>query len=354
MALVTSTVFACSSFSGNSLPPVTTNDGGGDASDASAADANRCAVDASGCVEAGAPARATCKDVASRCGSGGVDECCSANLVGGGTFNRFNDGAYPATVSEFRMDNYEITVGRFRRFVASYPGSKPANGSGRNRHNSGDLGWQAAWTALLPADGAALTAVLQCDLGYLAFKTVAGAEMDESRPLNCLSWFEAQAFCIWDGGRLPTEAEWNYAAAGGSEQRLYPWSSPPTDPVIGQSYASYDPAGRFDCLSDGVLGCSVGDLLPVGSKAPKGNGRWGQADLAGNVWEWTQDAPDPIPSPCNDCAQLATDPDGAAIKRALRGGSFFDSATDLSSFYRLSFPASQHTFDVGARCVRDP
>lgn len=75
--------------------------------------------------------------------------------------------------------------------------------------------------------------------------------------------------------------------AGADQQRAYPWSSPAGSltPLDG-SHASY-----FDgtnCVGDGVAGCAVTDLVAVGSK-PLGDGRWGQSDLAGNVFEWTLD-----------------------------------------------------------------
>src|SRR6201999_4137350 len=60
---------------------------------------------------------------------------------------------------------------------------------------------------------------------------------DDSRPMNCVTWFESYAFCIWDGGFLPSEAEWEYASSGGKDYRLYPWGN--TDPGLQNQYAIY-------------------------------------------------------------------------------------------------------------------
>jgi formylglycine-generating enzyme required for sulfatase activity len=73
------------------------------------------------------------------------------------------------------------------------------------------------------------------------------AEANDQYPMNCVNWYEAFAFCIWDGGRLPTEAEWEYAAAGGDENRIYPWGNDVAEPLP----ASYAATGNSPRIAVG-------------------------------------------------------------------------------------------------------
>jgi len=73
-------------------------------------------------------------------------------------------------------------------------------------------GWDSTWNTNLAANTAALRTALKCDATYQTWTDTAGS--NESKPVNCLDWYTAFAFCAWDGGRLATEAEWNYAASG--------------------------------------------------------------------------------------------------------------------------------------------
>jgi formylglycine-generating enzyme required for sulfatase activity len=269
-------------------------------------------------------------------------------VVPGGTYNRSNDANYPATVSDFRLDTYEITVGRFRKYVAAYPGNKPSAGAGKNPNNGSDPGWDATWngSSYMKADQASLISAVKCDAAYQTWTDTPGG--NENRPMNCITWYEAFAFCIWDGGRLATEAEWNYAAAGGSEQRVYPWSSayPPGSTAIDCSYASY--YNGTTCCGDGQSGCAVTDLIQVGTK-PAGNGKWGQSDLAGNVWEWVLDWYASYANPCNNCANFAV-----ASSRVIRGGSFDSSASYLLAANRNGFTPTYRSNIIGARCLWTP
>ena len=287
----------------------------------------------------------SCVGLAAICGPNGNGDCCASNVVTGGTFNRGNDATYPATVSDFRLDTYEITVGRFRKFWNTYPGNMPPAGSGKNPNNASDPGWDATWnTSSLPASQAALTTKIECQTTYQTW--TAG---NDALPMNCIDWFEAEAFCIWDGGRLPTEAEWNYAAAGGTQQRVYPWGSAALDCTYANFYGA---AGGTDyCVAP-----RTGAVNRVGSESPKGDGLYGQADLAGNVWEWVQDwYVNPYTNPCDNCACLTV-----SSSRVLRGGGFGFSASHLLSSYRGGVTPSGvggstpafHDYDFGARCAR--
>jgi formylglycine-generating enzyme required for sulfatase activity len=266
------------------------------------------------------------------------ESCCTSVLVPGGTFYRsydgvdFTDKSYPATVADFYLDKYEITVGRFRQFVNQGMGtqtSQPSAGAGAGIPGSG---WDSTWKTYLAANTAALTTNLKCYAGYQTWTDTAGS--NESMPVNCLDWYTAFAFCAWDGGRLPTEAEWNYAASGGSEQRYYPWSVPATSTTIDASYAVYATSATTGAQN-------------VGSKSPKGDGKWGQSDLAGNLWEWTLDWYANYATTCNNCADLT-----AASGRVFRGGDFDDFASYLRSAGRSDGDPWGGFSIIGARCAR--
>jgi formylglycine-generating enzyme len=136
----------------------------------------------------------SCSGLAATCGPSGNDDCCTSLLVPGGTFYRgydgvdFTDKSYPATVADFYLDKYEITVGRFRAFVNAGMGtqaSPPVSGAGANPLIAGS-GWDSTWNTNLPADTASLKAAMMCDATYQTWTDTAGG--NETRPQNCLNW----------------------------------------------------------------------------------------------------------------------------------------------------------------------
>ncbi|MFT3770278.1 MAG: formylglycine-generating enzyme family protein [Minicystis sp.] len=258
----------------------------------------------------------------------------------------YTDVGYPATVSSFRLDRFEVTVGRFRHFVnAVANGWRPVAGAGKHTHLSGggvnggaEPGWDPAWNAEIAGSKTDWDTKLTCDPTFSTWTPSAAG--NEKLPMNCLSWYDAHAFCIWDGGFLPTEAEWNYAAADGSDQQQYPWGTGNID----GTYAAYN------CLSDGSMAgdCTTADILEVGSKSPQGDGKWNQADLAGGVWEWNLDFyADPYPMPCDDCAELQP-----ATERVLRGGAWGTSAWGLLAANRNHTQPTYRDYYIGVRCAR--
>lgn len=287
-------------------------------------------------------ANRSCVGLSPTCGPDGNENCCANQLVPAGTYYRsydaasdsYNDMNSPAMVSEFRLDRFAITVGRFRKFVEAGMGTQaqpPVGGSGG--HGAIPLsGWTALWNTILAADQSALIAAVKCDPALQSWTDAPGA--NEHLPMTCINWYTAFAFCIWDGGYLPTEAEWNYAAAGGSEHRAYPWSVPASSTSINSTHAVH-----AESLTDNV-----------GSRSPNGDGRWGHADLAGNIWEWVLDwHADEFETPCDNCANL-----DAASDRVMRGGSFeYDASFQRTGYRGYNLPTLR-SFRVGARCARAP
>jgi formylglycine-generating enzyme required for sulfatase activity len=302
----------------------------------------------------------SCVGLPTTCGANGNDSCCNSPEVPGGTYYRSFDLAgdansgntmYPATVSNFRLDKYEVTVGRFRAFVQAGMGTQsnhPKVGEGAHANIPGS-GWDSSWNPTLVADTAALVAGVKCDSTFQTWTDTPGP--NEDRPINCITWYEAMAFCAWDGGYLPTEAEWNYAAVGGDQHRAYPWSSPAGSLTLDASYASYSDGLGGRCLGDGMPDCALTDLVAVGTK-PDGVGRWGQLDLAGNVYEWTFDWSGDYVIPCTDCVDLPS-MQGQQY-REYRGGSFYLPLYYLRGSTRSGLLDTSRVRDTGLRCARAP
>ncbi len=304
------------------------------------------------------------------CG-GAAESCCTSVLVPGGSYYRTfqNSGngptgeADPATVSSFHLDKYLVTVGRFRQFVSAWNGGAgyvPPPGSGKHTHLNGGSGlinasgvaYEPGWSAADDGNVTPTDAALQCegslvpDLAvgshYYTWTTSAGTE--DNLPINCVNWFEAYAFCIWDGGFLPSEAEFEYAAVGGSAQSEYPWGS--TGPGTMNEYAiymCYFPNGSGSCSG-------VENIASVGTAA-KGMGMWGQLDLAGTLWEWTLDwyVTPYVSGACTDCANLS-----AGTERSTQGGNFDTGYSNFAPARHPNNPADKGAYAYGFRCARPP
>jgi formylglycine-generating enzyme required for sulfatase activity len=213
--------------------------------------------------------------------------------VEGGTFemgsetgNSIEKPMHQVAVSSFFIDKYEVTVAQYRQFCTS---------TGRSMPSAPSWGWQ------------------------------------ENHPIVNVTWDDASAYAQWAGKRLPTEAEWEYAARGGRLSKGYTYSGG-NDPG---AVAWYD-------------GNSGKQTQPVGEKSPNELGIY---DMSGNAWEWCADWYEKnyyLNSPKQD-------PKGPSSGqfRVLRGGSWSsnDSYCRLSS--RAGFIPSDRNYVSGFRCAQD-
>jgi formylglycine-generating enzyme required for sulfatase activity len=210
----------------------------------------------------------------------------------------------------YAIDTYEVTNAQYAEFL---------NAEG-NQEEGGDT-----W---LDADDIDVRihesgGVWQVDAGY------------EDHPVIEVTWYGSRAYCQWQGKRLPTEAEWEKAARGASDTRMYPWGN--EDP---------------DCTRlnyhDGTDYC-VGDTTPVGSY-PSGASPYGALDMAGNVWEWVNDW---YASDYYDTSPYSN-PQGpdSGTYRVLRGGGWRTLWDRVRVAYRAGYGLPYGSYyGFGFRCV---
>ena len=160
----------------------------------------------------------------------------------------------------------------------------------------------------------------------------------DDQPLVCADWEEAGRFAAWAGGRLPTEAEWEYAARGAGKDRKYPW---------GDAAATCARA----IIAEGGPGCGKRSTWPVCSKT-EGNTAQGLCDMAGNVWEWTRDWYHDSYKDAPADASAWESPAGSL--RVLRGGSWIRYGKLVRSALRINDAPGARFDNIGFRPVRVP
>jgi sulfatase modifying factor 1 len=176
-----------------------------------------------------------------------------------------------------------------------------------------------------------------------------GSTVDEraDHPVVHVSWNDAQAYARWTGQRLPTEAEWEYAARGGLEQKLYPWGDKLRPDGEHRCNIWQGEFPKFDSGEDGYAGTS-----PVGAYPPNG---FGLDSITGNAWEWCADWFDAAYHRTGPRDNPSGPPNGTA--RVMKGGSFLCHKSYCNRYRvaaRSSNTPDSSTSHIGFRCVWSP
>lgn len=260
------------------------------------------------------------------------------------------DGEGPVrsvTLDPFFLDTYPVTNEQFAEFAAA---------SGY-RTEAERFGWSFVFHQQLPPE----------EYARLGANTVRGVEWwckveradwahpegpDSSigdrqhHPVTHVSWNDAVEYSKWAGKRLPTEAEWEYAARGGLEQKLYPWGDELTP---GGRHLCNIWQGEFPTVNTAEDGYAF--VAPVDAFPPN---RYGFHTITGNVWEWCSDWFHPTYHVVATRANPVGPPTGST--KVIKGGSFLCHKSYCNRYRvaaRTSNTPDSSTANIGFRCARD-
>ncbi|MCK9523666.1 MAG: SUMF1/EgtB/PvdO family nonheme iron enzyme [Proteobacteria bacterium] len=241
----------------------------------------------------------------------------------------WTEPVHTVTVPSFYMQKTEVTVHQYRQCVDAGACTEPdTNGIGAG-----------------------------CDAATTGYAISWIQPRNENHALNCVSWSQADAYCRWLGGRLPSESEWEYAARSGGKDVTYPWGEdePSCDYAIVPMYNEVRGEWEWGCKR------LYTSPQPVCSR-PKGNNALGMCDLSGNVEEFVQDAISREESyPNFNYANPKHPSDGTAyvsndIYASLsRGGSYRSTENPmlhLSVYFRSQASVENGSASTGIRCAK--
>ena len=251
----------------------------------------------------------------------------------------------PVTLGPFSIDRAPVTNELFANFVQ-------ATGY---RTDAERFGWSFVfWGHLAKArlhelvEDTVAAAPWWCKVSGARWNAPEGpgsnVSMRANHPVVHVSWADAMAFCEWSGERLPTEAEWEYAARGGLEQKLYPWGDKLRPGGEHRCNIWQGEFPRVDTAEDGYAGTCPVDAFPA-------NG-FGLYSTTGNTWEWCSDWFDAEFHRTAD----GTNPHGPAegIARVMKGGSFLCHKSYCNRYRvaaRSSNTPDSSTSNIGFRCA---
>ena len=247
----------------------------------------------------------------------------------------------------FYIDKCAVTNAQFAEFVT-------ATGY---RTESERLGWSFVFQGHIPRERYEELVVATvpganwwCRVNGADWKHPEGPDFSIStrahHPVTHISWNDAEAFCTWAGKRLPTEAEWEFAARGGLEQKTYPWGDELTP---GNRHLCNVWQGTFPLVDSGEDGYT--GTAPANAFAPNGFGLY---NVTGNIWEWCNDWFDAAYHLTATRFNPAGPPGGTS--KVMKGGSYLCHASYCNRYRvaaRTSNTPDSATTNIGFRCVRD-